>query len=202
MSGAVTYLGRTYGDDTNWLAVIREAARYSLGPSWLRSDIDVASALAELAEQLKGTPAERALGEAALSLIESGTAPERAVVWQLPWERGANAIQRLLRLVQTDRDRLAEVRGVPNVLWRLLQIDPSHSALWVPEILATVFRKFWPLPEALPQLNRRVKPEVQRAHRGAVQLQQPASLEHPIDDGRGEVVVVEDRPQTRAVCST
>lgn len=123
----VIYLGRSYGDDTDWLSLLREAAKHPLGPSWLRPDLDVASGLADLAERLRGTAAERALAEAALSIVETGDGAERAAVWQLPWERASRAVERLLALVQTDRRRLDELRGVPNVIWRLLQVHPGDA---------------------------------------------------------------------------
>lgn len=124
---AVNYMGRSYDDATDWNSVLREAAKYPFGPSWLRSDLDVASGLADLAEQLKGTPCEQSLAEAALSIVESGSSAERAAVWQLPWERGSNAVARLLRLVESERERLDELRGVPNVIWRLLQAYPDDA---------------------------------------------------------------------------
>lgn len=123
----ILYLGRSYAVDTDWTAVIRDAARHPFGPSWLRPDLDVASGLAELAEHLKGTPAEGLLAEAALSIVEHGTTPERAVVWQLPWERGAEAVRRLLQLLKVEPERLTELHGVPNVLWRLLQAYPDDA---------------------------------------------------------------------------
>lgn len=115
-----SYQGREYSVNTDWLAELREAAKYPFGPSWLRSDLDVASGLADMAEQL-GAPFDAAIADAALTLVESGTSEERAAVWQLPWERATNAVQRLLHLIETDRSRLEAIRGVPNVLWRLLQ---------------------------------------------------------------------------------
>lgn len=124
---SVNYLGRSYGDGTDWSAVFREAAKYPFGPSWLRSDLDIASGLADLVEQLKGTSAEQAIADAALAIVETGSSSERAAVWQLPWERGKDAVARLLKLIATDRGRLAEVRGVPNVLWRLLQAYPRDA---------------------------------------------------------------------------
>jgi GAF domain-containing protein len=127
----VSYLGRHYGDDTDWYAVFREAAKYPFGPSWLRSDLDVASGLADLVEQLRGTSAEQAIADAALATIEAGTSAERAAVWQLPWEHGKDAVMRLLNLMQTDRPRFDEVRGVPNVLWRLLQAYPGNAGVVV-----------------------------------------------------------------------
>jgi hypothetical protein len=129
----ISYLGRSYGVDTDWTAVIREAARHPFGPSWLRADLDVASGLADLAEQLKGTPAEGLLAEAALSIVERGTSAERAAVWQLAWERGADAVERLLNVLQEERERLVELRGVPNVIWRLLQAYPNE-----PEVRAAL----------------------------------------------------------------
>lgn len=149
---AITYMGRSYGDATDWGAVLREAAKYPAGPSWLRSDLDLASGLAELAEQFKGLPYEKGIAEAALSIIETGTNTERAAVWQLPWERATRAIERLLRIVESDRSRLVEVRGVANVLWRLLQVHPKDARVlaalqeesrinpsdpWVRDMLAT-----------------------------------------------------------------
>lgn len=41
-------------------------------------------------------------------------------------------------------------------------------------------------------MRRRVKSEMLGAHRGAVELQQATSLEHAVDDGGGEVIVVQD----------
>lgn len=124
---SVVYMGRSYNDATDWLSVLRDAARYPCGPSWLRSDLDVASALAELAEHVKDTSLESSLAEAALSTVESESAAERNAVWQLPWERGSNAVVRLLRLVASDRQRLHEVQGVPNVFFRLLQAHPNDA---------------------------------------------------------------------------
>lgn len=117
---ATTYRGREYSAKTDWVAELREAAKYPFGPSWLRADLDVASGLAEMAEQL-GAPFNAAIADAALELVETGTKDERTAIWQLPWERATNAVERLLQLIDTDRSRLDAIRGVPNVLWRLLQ---------------------------------------------------------------------------------
>ena len=121
----VIYMGRSYDDQTDWSAVLRDAAKYPFGPSWLRPDLDVASGLADLAEHLKGTSADRAIADAALDLVEHGTSIERSSVWQLPWERATNAIERLLGLLENDRQRFEELHGVPNVIWRLLQAHPE-----------------------------------------------------------------------------
>ena len=121
----VTYLGRSYGDETDWRALIRDVAKLQFGPSWLRADLDIPSALADLADKLRGTRAEAELAEASLAAIESGTPQERLAVWQLPWERGRDAVTRLLNIVQTDLRRVDEVRGLPNVIWRLLQAYPD-----------------------------------------------------------------------------
>jgi hypothetical protein len=141
---SVNSLGRTYGDETGWAAVLREALNYRFGPSWLRQDLDLASALADLAEQFRGTAAERAIAEASLEIIEQGDSDERAAVCQLPWERAPNAIERLLRLIDHDRARLDEVRGVPNVVWRLLQAFPGD-----PRVIA-VLRSEASAPSADP----------------------------------------------------
>jgi hypothetical protein len=124
---AVLYRGRSYGAETDWRSVLREAASHEFGPSWLRPDLDVASGLADLVDQFRGTAVERSVAEAAIEIIESGNSAERVAVWQLPWEQAANAVERLLHLVETDRARLDEVRGVPNVLWRLLLAAPNDE---------------------------------------------------------------------------
>lgn len=148
---ATNYRGREYSAKTDWVAELREAAKYPFGPSWLRPDLDVASGLAEMAEQL-GAPFDAAIAEAALKLVETGTEEERTAVWQLPWERATNAVGRLVHLVERDRSRLDAIRGVPNVLWRLLQrhgddarvlaalkeearVNPGNA--WVNDMLAT-----------------------------------------------------------------
>lgn len=75
----VRYLGHGYGDETDWPTVLREAAKFPLGSSWLRADLDVASGLADLA-QFRGTSAEQSIAEAALEMIERGNEAERAAV--------------------------------------------------------------------------------------------------------------------------
>ncbi|HTR54444.1 MAG TPA: hypothetical protein VMJ10_27315 [Kofleriaceae bacterium] len=82
-----------------------------------------------MAEQFKNTPIVESIAEAALDIIEHGDSGERTVVWQLPWDRGKKAVERLLQIAETDRSRLDEIRGVPNVLWRLLQIHPDDPRL-------------------------------------------------------------------------
>jgi hypothetical protein len=118
--------------------------KYRFGASWLRQDLDLASALADLADQFRGTAAVRAIGEAALEIIEQGNRDERSAVWQLPWEHAINGVERLLRLIDHDRARLDEVRGVPTVVWRLLQAFPGE-----PRVI-TVLRSEAEAPSADP----------------------------------------------------
>jgi hypothetical protein len=132
----VHYLGNDYGTATDWSTLLRRAAGDRSGPSWLRGDLDVASALADLAERFRGTPVERSIAEAALEIIEHGTSEQRAAVWQLPWELAPEAPERLLRLIAADRARLDEVRGAANVIWRMTRAYPSE-----PSVLAALRRE-------------------------------------------------------------
>lgn len=84
-----------------------------------------------------------------------------------------------------------------SCLWRAGRssahvLTPSSFLRWVPENLAVDFRKFWPVPGMMAPGLVQVKLRVPGAIVGAAQLDQAAPLQHPVEDGLGQVGVVQD----------
>jgi hypothetical protein len=131
MSTRIEYQGRMYDDQTDFLAELREATRYgATGPSWLRSDIPLPWALSDWAEALKGTPLETKIADAALTLIETGTAEQGEAASGLPIELAPSAVDRVRAILERDPKQLGSgARSVPGVLWRLLQREPKNLRL-------------------------------------------------------------------------
>lgn len=125
----IMHRGYAFGDSTDWTATFRDAARYDVPPSWLRSDIETSASLFDFCELFRGTSVWPKLVDAALTLVETGTARERQCVSLLHWEEAANGLERLLRLITAEPAKLGELGGVEYALWRLLHAHPQEPRL-------------------------------------------------------------------------
>lgn len=126
----IEYHGRTYDDATDFLAELRHAVSTATGPSWLRSDLPLPWALSDWAGALKGTPLESKLGDAALTVMETGTPQQAEAVTGLPFELAPQAVDRVVRILDHDPSRFgSDPRAIPSVLWRLLQRGPHEKQL-------------------------------------------------------------------------
>jgi hypothetical protein len=89
--------GRAFRDDEDWLAYLRDAiARPESHPEVVAP---VAWGLVKIEAAAKGTPHAARLADAALALLESGSAAERDIVQALALHLAPDAVQRLRALL-------------------------------------------------------------------------------------------------------
>lgn len=118
-----------FDESTDWLAYLRTAANGPAEVVGLRDDLETPVALSELATRYAGTPVEVAIADAALTLIESGTAVEMDAVRRLPFERATNAFDRLMHAIDREPERFARDGWDSYVLWKLTQLRPHDPRL-------------------------------------------------------------------------
>jgi hypothetical protein len=89
--------GRAFGEDEDWLAYLRDAiARPEAHPE---IDAALASGLSKIEAAAQGTPHAQRLADAALALLETGTATERDAVQCLALRAAPDAAPRLRALL-------------------------------------------------------------------------------------------------------
>ena len=89
--------GRAFGDDEDWLAYVRDAvARPEAHPELGAA---LSSGLSKIEAAVQGTPHEPRLADAALALVETGTAAERDAVQALGLHAAPDAAPRLRALL-------------------------------------------------------------------------------------------------------
>lgn len=118
-----------FDESTDWLAFLRTAANRPAEVASLRDDLETPMALSELATRYAGTPIEVAIADAALTLIESGTAAEMNAVRRLPFERAPNAFDRLATAMDCEPGRFAADGWSAYVLWKLAQLQPNDPRI-------------------------------------------------------------------------
>jgi hypothetical protein len=127
---SLVYEGQRFDDATDWIAFVRDAinARSTYG---LRSDVpDIKSALSQLGEDLKGTALAAAYRNALLRLIETGTQWEIGQIRGLPYAEAPGAPNRILALLEDQRDRFRHDHWIASLLEDVLAAAPkNHSAI-------------------------------------------------------------------------
>jgi hypothetical protein len=92
-----------YDENTNWRELLAHPPYKGL-----KKDLDIQSALGELAEALRGTPMATALGNAALEVIERGIPSEMESVRAAGWELALNAFERILTVLENPTRTLSK----------------------------------------------------------------------------------------------
>lgn len=118
-----------FDESTDWLAYLQTAANRPAEAAGLRDDLETPVALSELATRYAATPIEIAIADAALTLIESGTAVEMDAVRRLPFERAPNGFDRLVTAIEREPERFARDGWDSYVLWKLTQLVPHDPRL-------------------------------------------------------------------------
>lgn len=132
---SLNHCGEIFDERTDWIGYLRNAASDECCVHGLREDLDLRSGLGELYEALQGTPMQRAMAAAALTLLEVGTAKEQDLMYAIPFEESPGAKRRLLNLLEQSRHRL-DSSDVDTILHRLLEEN-----LGDPEVLAMLQRE-------------------------------------------------------------
>lgn len=96
VTASIEFGGAVFDERTDWRDVVRHPYLFLYRP--FERDLDAASALGALAEALRGTPLEVALGDAALEVIEQGDEIAMEAVFSTAWEKAPTPSDGSLRL--------------------------------------------------------------------------------------------------------
>jgi hypothetical protein len=113
---------RRFDAAMDWVAYLCDVIDHPDMHPELRGDLSVSAGLAELASALGRSGLDAFMADAALDLIEAGDS--RAVhLRQLPLNRAIDAEERILTLLQSERDRLEREGWLVNLLEKALEMD-------------------------------------------------------------------------------
>jgi hypothetical protein len=88
VNATVKFGGAVFSERTDWRDLVRRPYIFLYRP--FERDLDAASALGALAEALRDTPMEVALGNAAIEVIEQGDEAAMDAVLSAGWEKAPN----------------------------------------------------------------------------------------------------------------
>jgi hypothetical protein len=154
-----TYNGYVYDERTDWNQMVREGARGGWGRG-LRTDVgSAAEAMGDFETSLRESPSlfER-YADAALNVIEAGSADDVKAVLSLSWDAAPNAKDRVLRQLEHGRARLDGIGPTVarTLLTKMLDIYPTDARLLAvlrdeldrkPTPAVLIERAAWHLPD-------------------------------------------------------